>query len=373
MKLQKISLTIGTTCLCLTAHAQSSVTLYGVVDEGLMYVSNESGHRNIKIVSGTTQNDRWGFKVNEDLGSGLSAIAQLENGFDITSGKLGQGGREFGRQSWVGLSDVRFGTLTAGRQYDAIWDMLGIFSAPVNENSLASNIGDNDNLFGSFRYSNSVKYVTPSISGLQAEVLYAFSNESGGFSVNRALSSGISYAHGPLSVAIAYLDISKPGLTNPSGAVSDDYAGAPFQLFHTSPLKSTVGVETQREYGAGGAYTFGKLRISGIADDVHYTYLDSTSLNLANYELGASYFLTPALALAGGFTYTSGRYGGGFSGNPKWYAAHASLDYYLSKRTDVNVWVDAQQSSHGPADVFLSAPSTSNRQTVIAFSLRHKF
>ena len=373
MKIRRVVPVVTVLIFSRFAYAQSGVTLYGIVDEGLMYVTNEGGHQNLKMVSGTTQNDRWGLRIVEDLGSGLSTVATLENGFDITNGALGQGGREFGRQAWVGLSDKQWGTFTAGRQYDAMWDMLGIFSAAVNENTIAANIGDNDNVFGSFRYSNSVKYVSPTIAGIHGEALYAFSNEAGQFSVNRAVSAGASYANGPVSLGISYLDISQPGLTNSSGAVTNDYAGAPFQLFHTSPLHPAVGVDTQREFGIGGAYTLDKFRLSGLVTNVKYTYLDRTSLRLTNFELGASYSIFPSLVLAGGYTYTTGRYGDGFSGSPKWNMVHASLDYFLSKRTDVSLFVIAQKSSGGPADVYLTAPSDSGRQAVVSISIRHKF
>lgn len=53
---------------------------------------------------------------------GLSAIFQIENGFDLNTGKLGQGGAEFGRQAWVGIASKSYGTLTAGRQYDSVVD-----------------------------------------------------------------------------------------------------------------------------------------------------------------------------------------------------------------------------------------------------------
>jgi general bacterial porin, GBP family len=355
------------------SYAQSSVTLYGILDLGVMYVSNAGGHHDVAMVAGTTQNDRWGLRVVEDLGGGLSTVATLENGFDPTSGKLGQGGREFGRQAWVGLSDKQWGTFTAGRQYDAMWDVISPFSAEFNENSLASNVGDNDNLFGSFRYSNSVKYVSPTIAGIQGEALYAFSNQAGEFSVNRAVTAGLSYANGPLSLGFAYTGISQPGLTNPSGAVTNDYGGASFQLFHVSPLNSDVGVDSQREFGIGGAYQVNKFRLSGLVTNVKYTYLDHTSLRLTNFELGASYYILPSLVLAGGYTYTTGRYGDGFSGSPKWNMIHASLGYYLSKRTDVSLWIIGQQSSGGPADVYLATPSTTDRQAVVSINIRHKF
>ncbi len=93
--------------------AQSSVTIYGLISEGIGWVNNEGGAHNYKLVSGPNQNNRFGFKVVEDLGGGNRAIAQLENGFDITNGRSsGKADRMFGRQAFVGLSSNAWGTVT---------------------------------------------------------------------------------------------------------------------------------------------------------------------------------------------------------------------------------------------------------------------
>jgi len=182
--------------LCASGHvsAQSSVTLYGLISEGLTWVNNEGGAHNYRLLSGSNQNNRLGFKINEDLGGGTQVVGQLENGFDITNGRFGQGGRMFGRQAFVGLSDVRFGTLTAGRQYDMFWDYLTPFAAGVANSGLLATPGDADNLMGSWRYNNSIKYRSPNLGGFDAEAMYAFSNAAGQFSVNRAFSAGARYA-----------------------------------------------------------------------------------------------------------------------------------------------------------------------------------
>ncbi|OXH87878.1 porin, partial [Burkholderia multivorans] len=91
------------------ASAQSSVTLYGIVDAGVTYRSNErvgtagayTGHSNVGLTTGNLSGSRWGIKGSEDLGGGLRALFVLENGFDITNGTSGQGGRQFGRQAFV--------------------------------------------------------------------------------------------------------------------------------------------------------------------------------------------------------------------------------------------------------------------------------
>ena len=363
--------------LCASGHvsAQSSVTLYGLISEGLTWVNNEGGAHNYRLLSGSNQNNRLGFKINEDLGGGTQVVAQLENGFDITNGRFGQGGRMFGRQAFVGLSDVRFGTLTAGRQYDMFWDYLTPFAAGVANTGLLATPGDADNLMGSWRYNNSIKYRSPNLGGFDAEAMYAFSNAAGQFSVNRAFSAGARYARGPLQIAAAYVELDRPGTVNAAGAVTDDYSGAPFFLFRTSPLNATAGVKRQRNYGLGGHYEVGYgVRLNAVIDAIRYTYNDGTSLSLNSYDASISYTATPALTFAAAYIYTSGRYGG-LDANPHWNGTQLSIDYSLSKRTDVYVFDTFQRKSgpHAVAGVYLYAPSTSSNQNVVVAGIRHRF
>jgi GBP family porin len=89
------------------AHAQSTVTLYGIADAGILYTNNvgtSAKHGALwQVASGNESGSRWGLTGAEDLGGGLKAIFKLENGFNVNNGTLGQGGREFGRQAYVGL------------------------------------------------------------------------------------------------------------------------------------------------------------------------------------------------------------------------------------------------------------------------------
>ncbi|MCV9992668.1 porin, partial [Burkholderia pseudomallei] len=148
-------------CVSATAHAQGTVTLYGIVDAGLGYASNQRvatskgalgapvayrGASSYSFASGTWSGSRWGLKGKEDLGDGLAAVFQLENGFNIGTGQLGQGGRMFGRQAWMGLSSTRFGTLTMGRQYDPIVDFVGSIGPGSFLTGMGAHPGDLDNI-----------------------------------------------------------------------------------------------------------------------------------------------------------------------------------------------------------------------------------
>jgi len=357
-----------------SALAQSSVTLYGIISNGLGYISNQGGHSNWTMISGANQNNRLGFKLAEDLGGGVSAVGTLENGFDSNSGKLGQGGRMFGRQAFVGLSSPTYGTITFGRQYDVLWDYLDRIEPQAMGPGLGVSVGSNDNIEGNFRYSNSVKYASPVWGGLGFESLYAFSNKAGSFQQNRAFSAGVNFDKRTQRYSLAYLEIDHPGTANSGGAVSDDYAGGAFQLFHTSPLSSAVGVRKQRVIAGGAEYLFDKLSLGGIVSDVRYNYLDTTSLHLENLNLVGVYRLTPALSVSAAYLYTHGSYGG-FDSNPHWSQGQLSIDYFLSKRTDVFAYANyiRASGSNATAVLFLSSPSSTKEQTAVVAGIRHKF
>ncbi len=122
-----------------------------------------------ELASGYAQGSRWGLKGAKNWAAASKPIFQLENGFDVSSGRLNQGGLMFGRQAFVGLSAERYGVLTFGRQYDSVVDYLAQTTANGNwAGSLFSHPYDNDNTDNSFRLDNTVKYTSPSISGFQS-------------------------------------------------------------------------------------------------------------------------------------------------------------------------------------------------------------
>lgn len=214
--------------------------------------------------------------------------------------------------------------------------MLGPIALANNGdgNNLAAHPFDNDNVDDSFYISNSVKYVSPSFRGLQAEALYGFSNAAGGFSNNRAYSFGVSYGNGPLNLAAAYLQLNDGGLSGPGAVTNNDFVNFPSAR--------------QRVLGAGGNYSFGPATVGLLWT---HTLLDNTqpgagsviaegfdSLHFDNYEANVRYALTPSLSLAGAYTFTqSGLSGSGGSATPKWHQVSVLADYSLSKRTDVYI------------------------------------
>ncbi|MXN79437.1 porin [Burkholderia sp. 4701] len=351
------------------ACAQSSVTLYGLISAGVGFATNQGGKNAWQALSGTNQNPRWGLKGKEDLGQGLSAIFQLENGFNVMTGNAAQNGRMFGRQAYVGLADRTYGTLTFGRQYDAIHDYIG----PVIIASNGVNIGDNDNGYNDIRVQNSVKYVSPAFYGLKLTAQYGLSNATG-FADNNAYSFGIGYERGPLRWSAVYAQYNHPySRTNPDGAIANDYA-SPLLIFSKSATSPSVFASRQRIAGTGGFYTIGHAQFAAMFTDVRYDYLDNSHLHLQNIGVNVVYTMTPQLFLGAAYGFTNGKYDV-IDKRPKWHQVNLQADYFLSKRTDVALTVIAQQAA-GDADhaqIFAYARSTGTRQMTATLGVRHVF
>ncbi|WP_118180005.1 porin [Paraburkholderia phosphatilytica] len=369
-----------------TAQAQSSVTLYGTLDAGLVYTNNQGGHSNWQQASGSVSNTYFGLKGNEDLGGGLHAIFTLESGFNMNDGQYSENGTLFNRQAYVGLQSEQYGTLTIGRQYDSMVDYL----APLSEagygygNNLAAHPFDNDNLDNTFSIKNAVKYTSANYAGFKFGGLYGFSNDAGQFSNNRAWSAGASYSNGPLNFAASYLQVNNAvGLTNNSnGAVGLGNGDA------------NIAAQTQRTYGAGVNYSYGPATAGFVythtqLDNVQGASVDGTvigglsgtNLHLDNFEVNGRYALTPALSLDAAYTFTDGRMtGSNGTGDPKWHTLSLQGDYSLSKRTDVYLEGVYQHASGelgnfgaNVASINTLAPSSTENQTAVAVGMRHRF
>jgi predicted porin len=366
-----------------TAFAQSSVTLYGIIDEGFNYTNNAAGSSAYQLASGYLQGSRWGLKGVEDLGGGLKTVFQLENGFNLSNGKLGQGGLMFGRQAYVGLTDEAYGTVTLGRQYDALVTYL----AQTTANSawagyLFAHPYDNDNTDNSFRVNNTIKYASPSFAGFQFGGTYSFSNDTN-FANNRQYSVGAQYINGGLLVAAAYLQADNPS-SNASGAigsVSDENFLAKRLRIFGGGVNYTFGAAT-----AGFVYTHTDLKDPQSTTYLSGSILPSTgtlnALKFQNFELNFKYQFTPAFFAGAQYVYTIEDFDSSTATRkPKIQSAGVMADYYLSKRTDVyfqGAYQHVGGDKTGTALDFAyvpgsAAPSSTSNQFVTRIAIRHKF
>lgn len=370
-----------------SVHAQSSVNLYGLVDTGLVYTNNQFGESNWQLNSSSTQNTVFGLKGSEDLGGALHAIFKLEQGFLLNNGAQAFAGSAFGSQAWVGLQSDSYGIVTFGRQFDVSNDLVGPLIAGYNTwgGSIAAHPFENDNLAAnSVVANNSVKYASPTVSGVTFETMYSFSNKAGDFANNRSYGFAVEYSQGPVNVAGGYVQFNNAG--SGSGAVT------------TIDTSANFLAERQRVWSLGGNYTYGPAtmgliwshsqinNVGGVFSFGTGTYLGanddsggslSGSLRLDNYEVNVKYALTPAWSVSGAYTYTHGAYNGT---SPCWNTAMLQTDYVISKRTDLYL-EGVYQNVHGaPADSVLShamlntlSPSSTNTQIAVTIGLRHTF
>lgn len=201
------------------AQAQSSVTLYGVLDGGLRYQSlslaNGEGVSNFGGAYGVQNGNRWGIKGVESLGNGNNAIFQLESGFDVGNGTGQQGGRMFGRQAWMGLENKAWGDVRLGRMTNLATDWLVNVVDPFGAGFGQLNMGHAFTSGNTLRLDNTLMYRSPTMSGFQAGLGYSFATgltSNGGttgynFATNdnsRQVTAGLKYANGPVYAALTY-------------------------------------------------------------------------------------------------------------------------------------------------------------------------
>jgi len=349
----------------LVSHAQSAVTLYGIVDEGITYTNNQSGHAAYQLQSGVASASRWGLRGAEDLGGGTKTVFVLENGFDPSSGSLANNGRIFGRQVYVGLS-TNYGTVTMGRQYDEVVDMLAPIDASCQWGIYFAHAGDVDNTSGSVRINNSVKYVSSSLSGITLGALYSFGGQPGQFSTDSTSSVGISYKRGPLYVAAAYLF-----MKNPFAAGFDSLA--PKNIIYSAYVPSA---QSWRVAGTGASYALGPVTAG-----LEYTSTSfakgfgGRNVSFDNYEANAGWLVRPDVQLGAAYVYTHGKVDAS-GASPIYRAIDLNADYLLSKRTDIylsGIYLKAGGSATQAAIEYVPAASSTPTQIAVRIGLRHKF
>ncbi|WP_437437770.1 porin [Trinickia violacea] len=282
MKAYKTTLAIAGFSCAGFASAQSSVTLYGIVDAGIEYVNHASVDGGLtRFVSGAKNTSRWGLRGVEDLGGGLKAIFQLENGFNVGDGRLDDGADAiFGRRATVGLAS-RFGQLTLGRMYTTTYDYL----LPFDPMGYAQNYswatsstatgGRKDAMFT--RSSNAVRY-DGEFGGFKFGGTFGFGNVAGDFRANSKYDVGIGYGSGPFA-AVATFDLQR---------------GAGKSL---SPADTTDSI---RGIHAGLSYDFGAAKAMAGYRNYRRAFTTNAPKQLSDmYWLGGSYAFTPSFTLIG--------------------------------------------------------------------------
>ena len=229
------------TSLPLFAHAQTNVTIYGIMDAAVAVEDTDAPgeKRRTVINSGNQSSSRIGFRGTEDLGNGLKAMFNIEAGVALDTGAADSS--LFGRRAVVGLQGD-FGQLTVGREY-----------SPIASVAAASDV------FGQGFYgSNLSAFTTNRLTRRLANSVNYRSNPMGGFSVLAAYSAGersVDPSGDLMGVALEYKN---GGL----------YLGAGYHQLER------LASGDDKEYAFGAGYTFGAFDLKG-----NYMVADQTGNN----------------------------------------------------------------------------------------------
>lgn len=387
------------------AHAQSVVTLYGVVDEGVNYITNaqtagtprRSGRPLVTLSSGLMQGSRFGLKGTEDLGGGFGMTFVLENGFDAASGRFAQGGLLFGRQANVGISSP-YGTVTLGRQYDPVVDHVGPFMVAGNwAGSVGAHPADLDNLNNTNRINNALKFTSATYSGFRFGGLYSIGGIAGDVTRNQLWSVGASYSGGNLSLGIGYLNARNPNLSffgttgNAGGSSVNNLGATSLTGVQGNPVISGyASAHSQEIAAAGAAYTSGAATFGATYSNIRFSNLGDTqsgpnpfgyhgSAVFNDIEVSFKYLLTPALQAAVAYNFLKNSGSDGRAG-ATYHQVDLGVDHFLSKRTDIYLLCVLQTASGrdstgqvAVASVNALTPSNTKEIAVGRIGIRHKF
>jgi predicted porin len=368
----------GTVVLAQPVMAQSSVTLYGAVDDALTYANNQGGHSNVYLRQGNLYASKFGLRGVEDLGGGTTAIFDLQNGFDPNTGAFQSSGLLFNRQAFVGLSNNALGTLTLGRQYTPYYQFVGpLTGSNWLTGATGAHAGDVDGLDTTVRVNNSLVYTSPSWSGLQASAMYAFGGNAGSTGLGQTISAALRYANGPATLGVGYLRMDNTQL-------SSGFASTSTGSFSTSALtKGYVSARALQYVAAAGNYSIGPLLLGASYSNVQFVaggsslFADTAIFN--TWAALAVYRFSPAFDLGGGYAYTAASKANGISDAARYQQVSLKEAYHLSKRTTLyalQAWQHASGDTlgaNGAGDIVSAAPDVGDSQNSTPSSTHAQF
>jgi predicted porin len=393
MKTKRTILMAGTMALAVggagKVHAQSNVTVYGIVDAAMVYSSNQGGKSNFYERSGNLAASRIGFRGTEDLGGGLNALFVLENGFNVDDGAMSAANTLFNRQAYVGLNSKEHGSVLVGRQYTPYYLSVGpVGPTTALTGATGAHPGDIDGLDTTIRVSNALTYMSPVFGGVQLSAQYGFGETAGSTSTGNTFSAGLKYEMDALRIGLGYLKLRNGA--NLAAGWSATASGS----FPTSPINKGYLTAGSVQLIAGAVrYKFGQLELGGNASNVQYVPKSgSLFFSTATFNTGgalATYQLTPEVFISGGYSYTREKEANGITDPAKYQQLSLEQTYSLSKRTTLYL-LEAHQLAKGKTlgaagrasqvnavavvgDSQNGTPSDGRHQTVLMAGIRHTF
>lgn len=336
-----------------SAYAQSSVTIYGIIDAGVEYVSNANAGKDalVRVNSGAMNTSRLGFRGIEDLGDGLKAVFQLESGIKVDTGAQ-DAADFFGRQANVGL-EGSWGRLIAGRSYTTTYDFIAPFD-PMGYSSSYSWInsagatgnrkdGMQTNLPNMLKYSGK-------FGDFKIGTTYGFGEVAGNTSDSASLDVGAGYDKGPLHLAATVQRLN--GTANGIG------------LYDKATVMHLAGdYQINDVWGIDLGYRNYKKTFANNATDLRSDF----------YWGGVTYRTTPALTLIALLSYQDIKnVAANTDADP--YMLSLRAKYALSKRTDLYVTGAYAKAKNGQlVGVSRDQVGFASNQTGMIAGIQHRF
>jgi predicted porin len=368
--MQKTLIALAALAVSGTALAQSSVTIYGAVDNSFTRVTNKGGASASGLSSGGggSIGSKLGFKGDEDLGGGLKASFKLEMGLETSSGANGVpgssnnftivapgGGLRFDRAAYVALSggfgEVRLGRdLVASFINDVIYDPFLTYGVGSSLNFPLGVVADAKSASSLFRVSNAVSYLTPNFGGLTAQIQFAPSEQASNTGIakrdGRVTTGRVAYDKGPLSASV-----SAGKADQSSGVIGQDITTA----------------------NAGASFDFGVVKVMGEFARFkvdNFTGVSGVDLTTNIVTLGAIAPVGPGKIKLG--VSRAERKTDGVTAKPETTKVAVGYDYSLSKRTSLFTTVayvrnkdgSAVSASQGGVAGFGGAPAVANQRSI---------
>ena len=366
------------------AQAQSSVTIYGVMDVDTGYVQRSNGgdssfgttiavpvgavsttnlgagtagqpgnnvHGAGFIGTGGESATQIGFKGTEDMGGGLKTNFQLETGFNATSGSISNGmgaqfnkdggsgatslnGQLFNRQAWVGLSDAKVGALSVGRQYTGYMTVVSgydlVKAQAFSPIQYSGNLGGGGGITDSIRQDSSIKYESPVFANTTLTAMYKAGNQMGSIGPQSSYNFAANYNGGKYHFGIAYMASNDALLTGSS----NNALAAPLSTSYGNIVSGTA-LTTTAPVGTVTAYNTSAVAIGG-----DWSVTDKIKLG-AGWQLFT--YKAPAQNVTTGATGNLiSQYG---------YSISQATNYQGSNQANNLVWITANVQTSAATDV----------------------
>jgi general bacterial porin, GBP family len=379
-----------------TASAQSSVTLYGIIDIGVQWIEkgvntapsgstpSYNAESAVVIDGGYQSGSRFGLRGAEALGGNWAAVFALEGGFDPSTGMSGQGSRLFGRQAYAGLRHNAGGTVAFGRfatpsSGTGDFDLFGFvdpFGTGWGINSLGSTFIPSNAL----REDNAVLWASPSWAGFKFAAMYS-GNINGAENLpsgnnTEAFTLAGNFNWGILGAAVTYDQVMAPNV--PAGTAIPTYGNPDQKMLQLGLVVNLKVVKLHGAYAsqdnirfttAGGTNPGAFSPVPGAPFD-NQAFMFGVSLNLLNGTLLASYQMADADNV-NGTTATGATY----SFEPDYNVWGIGWSYAFSRRT--NMYIGYGQSSWdgniSQAGVVTTGSANRFDQKQFALGIRHLF